>query len=107
MYVRMHACGMGGLSYLCNSICISIMLIYKCEVMKLNKCEVINISYNGLSSRGANFHKFHKWPHKIYACLHTALAINTVDGRGLSYELRCVLLPKKSKVMLYLPFITR
>ena len=39
--------------------------------------------------------------------LCTALAIDTVDGRGLSYEARCVLLPKKSKVTLYLPFITR
>ena len=36
-----------------------------------------------------------------------ALAIDTVDGRGLSNETRRVLLPKKSKVMLYLPFITR
>ena len=39
--------------------------------------------------------------------LCTALAIDTVDGRGLSYEARRVLLPKKSKVTLYLPFITR
>ena len=34
-----------------------------------------------------------------------ALAIDIVDGRGLSNEVRRVLLPKKSKVMLYLPFI--
>ena len=34
------------------------------------------------------------------------LAIDTVDGRGLSYEAHRVLLPKKSKVTLYLPFIT-
>ena len=33
--------------------------------------------------------------------LCTALAIDIVDGRGLSYEVHCVLL-KKSKVMLYL-----
>ena len=39
--------------------------------------------------------------------LCTALAIDTVDGWGLSNETRRVLLPKKSKVMLYLPFITR
>ena len=38
--------------------------------------------------------------------LYTALAIDTVDGRGLSNEARRVLLPKKSKVMLYFPFIT-
>ena len=30
-----------------------------------------------------------------------ALAIDTVDGRGFSNEVRRVLLPKKSKVMLY------
>ena len=36
-----------------------------------------------------------------------AFAIDTVDGRGLSNEARRVLLPKKSKVMPYLPFITR
>ena len=35
-----------------------------------------------------------------------ALAIDTIDGRGLSNEMHCELLPKKSKVMLYLPFIT-
>ena len=35
-----------------------------------------------------------------------ALAINKIDGRGLSNEVRCELLPK-SKVILYLPFITR
>ena len=36
-----------------------------------------------------------------------ALAIDTVDGRGLSNEARRVLLPKKSKVMLYLLSIIR
>ena len=36
----------------------------------------------------------------------TALAIDTVDGRGLSYEARRMLLTKKSNVMLYLPSIT-
>ena len=36
-----------------------------------------------------------------------ALAIDTVEGRGLSNEARRELLPKKSKMMLYLPFITR
>ena len=48
-------------------------------------------------------------PNKSYAFqfLCTALAINTVDGRGLSNETRRVLLPKKSEVTLYLPFITR
>ena len=35
-----------------------------------------------------------------------ALAIDTIDGRGLSNEARCELLPKKSKVTLYLLFIT-
>ena len=35
------------------------------------------------------------------------IAIDTVDGQGLSYEARRVLLPNKSKVMLYLPFITQ
>ena len=39
--------------------------------------------------------------------LCTALAIDTADGRGLSYEARHVLLPKKSTVTLYLPFIAR
>ena len=39
--------------------------------------------------------------------LCTAVAIDTVDGRGLSNEVRRVLLPKKSKIMLYLPFVTR
>ena len=34
-----------------------------------------------------------------------AFAIDTVDGRSLSNEARRVFLPKKSKVMLYLPFI--
>ena len=34
-----------------------------------------------------------------------ALAIDTIDGWGLSNEERRVLLPKKSKVMLYLLFI--
>ena len=33
------------------------------------------------------------------------LAINIIDGRGLSVEARRALLPRKSKVMLYLPFI--
>ena len=36
-----------------------------------------------------------------------ALAIDTIDGRGLSYEAHRELLPKNSKVMLYLLFITR
>ena len=36
-----------------------------------------------------------------------ALAIDTTDGRGFSNEARGELLPKKSKVMLYLLFITR
>ena len=40
-----------------------------------------------------------------YLC--TELAIDTVDGRGLSNEARRVLLPKESKVMQYLPSITR
>ena len=31
-----------------------------------------------------------------------AFAIDTVDGRGLSNEVRRELLPKKSKIMLYL-----
>ena len=35
-----------------------------------------------------------------------ALAINT-DGQGLSNEVHHKLLPKKCKVMLYLPFITQ
>ena len=39
--------------------------------------------------------------------LCTAFAIDTNDGRGLSNEARCELLPKKSKVMLYLLFITQ
>ena len=39
--------------------------------------------------------------------LCTALAIDTVDGRGLNYEARRVLLPKKSKVTLYFLIITR
>ena len=42
-----------------------------------------------------------------FQSLCTALAIDNVDGRGLSNETRRVLLPKKSKVMLYFPFITR
>ena len=42
-----------------------------------------------------------------FPLLYTALAIDTVDGRGLSNEARRELLPKKSKVTLYLPFITR
>ena len=36
-----------------------------------------------------------------------ALAIDTIDGRGLSNEARHELLPRKSKVMLYLPFISQ
>ena len=36
-----------------------------------------------------------------------ALAIDTVDGRGLSNEARRVLIPNESKVTLYLLFITR
>ena len=39
--------------------------------------------------------------------LYMAFAIDTIDGRGLSNEARCELLPKKSKVMLYLPFISQ
>ena len=39
--------------------------------------------------------------------LCTALTIDTVDGRDLSNEACHVLLPKKSKVMLYLPLIIR
>ena len=35
------------------------------------------------------------------------LAVDTIDGRGLSNEAHRELLPKKSKIMLYLPFITR
>ena len=35
------------------------------------------------------------------------LAINIIDGRGLSNKMRHELLPKKSKVMLYLPFISQ
>ena len=35
-----------------------------------------------------------------------ALVIDTVDGQGLNYEALHELLPKNSKVMLYLPFIT-
>ena len=35
-----------------------------------------------------------------------ALAIDTIDGRGLSNEVRHELLPKKSNVTLYLLFIT-
>ena len=51
------------------------------------------------------------WLNK-FCCLstsssYTALAIDTVDGRGLSNEARRELLPIKSKVTLYLPFITR
>ena len=34
-----------------------------------------------------------------------ALAIDTIDGQGLSNAVHRELLPKKSKVMLYLPFI--
>ena len=37
----------------------------------------------------------------------TALAIDTIDGRGLNNEAHRELLPKKSKVMLYLLFITQ
>ena len=36
-----------------------------------------------------------------------ALAIDTIDGQGLSNEAHRELLPKKSKVTLYLLFITR
>ena len=35
-----------------------------------------------------------------------ALAIDTIDGQGLNNEARCELLPMKSKVTLYLMFIT-
>ena len=39
--------------------------------------------------------------------LCNALAIDTIDGQGLSNEVRYELLPKKSKVTLCLLFITR
>ena len=35
------------------------------------------------------------------------LAVDITDGCGLSNKVCCESLPKKSKVMLYLPFITR
>ena len=36
-----------------------------------------------------------------------ALAVDITDGRGLSNKAHRELLPKKSKGMLYLPFVTR
>ena len=41
----------------------------------------------------------------VFQFLCTALAVDTIDGWGLSNEARHVLLPKKSKVMLYLPLL--
>ena len=35
------------------------------------------------------------------------LTIDIIDGRGLSNEVRCELLPKKREVILYLPFISQ
>ena len=42
-----------------------------------------------------------------FSVSYKALAIDTIDGRGLSKELRRELLPKRSKVTRYLLFITR
>ena len=53
------------------------------------------------------FYYFSQTSPTAFQFLCTALAIDTIDGRGLSYEARRVLLPKKSKLMLYLPFITQ
>ena len=36
-----------------------------------------------------------------------ALAIDTIDGRGLSNKARCELLPKSSKIILYVPFVSQ
>ena len=43
----------------------------------------------------------------ILQFLCTAFAIDTIDGWGFNNEARRVLLSKKSKVMLYLLFITQ
>ena len=42
-----------------------------------------------------------------FQLLYMILAIDLIDGRGLSNEARHWLLPKKSKVMLYLLFISQ
>ena len=42
-----------------------------------------------------------------YQSLYMTLAVNITDGRGLIDKVHCWLLPKKSKVMLYLPFISQ
>ena len=39
--------------------------------------------------------------------LYMTLPIDTADGRGLSNEVHCELLPKKTKVMLYLLFVSQ
>ena len=43
----------------------------------------------------------HQTSTTAFQFLCMALAINTVDGQGLSYEVRHVLLPKKSKVIFH------
>ena len=45
-------------------------------------------------------------PITAFQFLCKALAIDTIDGQGLSNEARRKLLPMKSKVTLYLMFIT-
>ena len=61
------------------------------QAIKTNLCEMKS-EYCVANQRSPTFIQF----------LRMALAIDTVDGRGLSNKVHRVLLPKKSKVMLYI-----
>ena len=80
--------------FACVCACVCVCVCVRPQAIKNYSHETKSIITNQTSPTAFQF-------------LCKALAIDTIDGRGLSNEAHRELLPKKSKVMLYFPFFHR